>query len=422
MASSIPSDVVPSNQDEIASSSAVDADIESPPSLENSEMVIDESRQGDDGELQDEDAGYLPMLPPTIERHEVELPLLTKVGEESELPRDFGSEIPDSEAVSDWSSIIDGGKHECGETDCGVPSNTSPAQEVPSQLGLSNAIVPKALDVETEGEVMEQKHPSNQLVEPSVTTDFAPEQANVSSQLKSETPKADGRLLDDSPIEDNDYNNERNIIPKTLKTGVGDGLCTEAMLKVPDKVKPPLGSLDSEMMDSQTIRVSSDERSVSHVNVPRISEIELAENPLVEVDMPATTVEAGSMSPINDQTIINESKMATSPPNPIESVTNLSRLEADEASPISSEKQDTSIASTGSSSPHVKTQEGNSTHTKQMKPPSTPFKGPVPSQNNDIMVTELKAMKIVGGALFYFPSLYSEFSDILKRDNNSPCL
>ena len=418
MATPIQSEADPSNQDEIPSSSAADGDLESPLSLETSEIAIDKSRQGgDDSELQDKRTGDLLMLPLEIEREEVELPLLTKGGEESELPRDFGSGIPDSEAVSDWSSIIDGGKHECGEIDCGNRSNTSPVQAAPSQLGLSNAIAPKALGMETEGEEMEQISPYSQLVEPSVTTDIVRKQADVSSQVKTNSPKAEAQLLDNSPIEDTKSNNEANRMPETSKIGFGGDQCTETGLHMPVKVNSPPGSLCSEIVDSQTIRISSDEQCASHDNGPGNSDIQLAEKPEVEVDMPALTAEADSVSLINDPTRINESKTATpSLPNPIESRMNISPLEADDASPISLEKQDKSVASTVSSSPRVKTQEGNSTQTKQTHPPITPFKGPVPSPNNDIMATELKAMKIVGEA-FFFPSFYSDFKLIRNGAN-----
>lgn len=330
MATSIPLGAFSTSEGEASSVAPVDTDIESPPTFQSSQMGIDGLDNVRGSSLKDKDTGDSLMPPPEIEYEEVGLPPLTKMGETSELPRVFGHEIPDSEAVSDRSSIEDGRKHDCGQTGGGDQSSANPAEEAPAPaLSLSSEIAPEALTMHKKGEEMEQTSSLPQLTEPGRTKSRVPEQEDIVSQAISDDPEGDAQLFNNSSIEDNKSN--------------------------------------------------------------------------VEPDMPALSAQACT-PPISKEHGVIVSKMATAASVIlIESVSNISSLEPDESSRVSSQWQDKVILSTITSSSQVKVKEGDPHQTMETKKPSSLCNEPVDgSHNKDIMMTELKAMKIVSQIVPFF--------------------
>jgi hypothetical protein len=367
MAAITQSEGVPSHRDEIPASSAEDTDIDSPPAQQSSEMAIDKSSDLRHNKSIEEGLADLPMPSPGNRRPIVNLPPLPPGGAESKTPRTFDHNIPDSDAVSDWSPTIDRAKHESEEVYHGEPLNASPIKGSPGRLGVLIDAVPDNLSIHQEA--------SPQAV------------LNTKEEEKVEDPL---------PVE-----TKSDIEPETPEIVPRSTLHTEP--KTMTTVNPSPENSISEITSTISSHVSLEKGGTSHGDLSNTIRNHPTEKLLPEAD-PVTTAHYNGLSPNHDAIESNVLKTASgSTSNAIESRSNISYVEAVQAARLSPEEQARSLCpNLLSSSSQARTEEGDSSQTKPTKPPTTPFREPLESQSKDIMKAELKAMKIVGPVISVF--------------------
>jgi hypothetical protein len=330
-------------------------------------MIVErlEGIQGSSPENKEADDLHTP--PPQAGHEEVDLPPLTKSGQDNYQHKFFPSEIPDSEAVSDWSLVDDGGNHGNAAT---VGVESSKAKQVQEQAAHAQS-------------------PSNKIVA-------------EKPDDKPTHPGEDANLVNNTPFEDNESSIEVNSAPVASATALSNILYGETSQDI-------------------LIALKSSSRAPGTSNIAEANALTLgdstngsfpAENPLVEVDtlsIDANTVRLCKSSFSEGKDNVTSKMINSSMTKPVEEVQNLlpsKPVDASQEPQASSSGKGTSLLSTITSS-QIKRDEGDICQTNDLNVPCTPFKRPDASQNKDAMMIELKAMKIVSHALWYLSSLLS---------------
>jgi hypothetical protein len=322
-------------------------------------MIVEglEGIQGSSPE--NKEADDLHTLPPQAEHEEVDLPPLTKSGQDNYQPKLFPSEIPDSEAVSDSSIVEDGGNHRNAATVGVEPSKARHVQEQAAHArSLSNKIVAE---------------------EP---------------EDKPTHPGEDANLVNNTPFEDNESSIEVNSAPVASATALNDILYEETAQVIPIALKSSSRAPGTGSIAEANALTLGDSTNGSFP----------AENLLVEVDalfIDANTVHFCKSSIIEGKANVASKMINSSITKPVEEVQNLlpsKPVDASQEPQVSSRGQGTSLLST-ITSPQIKRDDGDICQINDLNAPCTPFKRPEASQNKDAMMIELKAMKIVSHAL-----------------------
>jgi hypothetical protein len=199
------------------------------------------------------------------------------------------------------------------------------------------------------------------------------------------------KVEDPSPLE-----TKPDIEPETPKTVLSSTLHTEPKTIMLATVNPSSESPISETTSTISSHISLEEGGTSHGDLSNTIRNQTTEKLLPEAD-PATTGHYNGLSPKHNAIESNVLKTATnSTSTAIEIRSNISYVEAVQAARLSPAKQGRSLSPTVlSSSSQVRIEEGDSSQTKPTKTPTTPLRGALEAQSKDIMMAELKDMKIV---------------------------
>lgn len=403
MATLDPSGDGPPNH-EIPSATTAAATMESPVTMQCSPIAVRGFENAQDTEIKDANSGNLMLAPPAIENNEIELPSLKKDGENSQQPRVFSGEIPDSDAMSDESSIHDGGEHECREMR-GESLKSNVVDQAAAQPHPPRKIITEVPDSEGDDEQMEDALASSQFPGFGGADGILPEAAPVPLPGKLATTTADAKLVDSAAlsIENNSFTIkldsmlDTKVITPTL-TQQND---TEQNISV-DTLSPSSSgpTEDPRTASVAALEVITKESSAINDSCQNLTGIESMENTQTEVDKPDTDTGApeACTSPINKRKTNIEPEIPVSLATPSAKILSPLPAKLDEATQISTGKQGNGFVST-EIPPLTKAEEGKSSQSYDVETRTTPLKGPSNSQNKDVMITELKAMKIVGQTL-----------------------
>ena len=367
MATSTQAEDVKSNHGEMPSPTPV-TNIESPSTLQSSEMINKGSEDVQGSSSQNRETDDLHMPPLQIRLGEVELPPLTKSGQDSDSPRLFSSEIPDSEALSDRSSMEIEAKHDNAETDCGGRLEVKHIEEPAAHTRhYMNEIAAEILTTGTKGDEARNK-----------LTDIG----------------GDSLLVNNTSVAQHGSALETSSMPVTSMSAVSNVLCEETSQDVSVELKYSPGSLDinnGAEIDTLSFEIATHARGKVTI---------LGEEPLAEVGASSIftkTVQVCTPSSNERADSVMSDMIAYSMTKPSEIMSNFTSSKLNRASQepqVSSEEKDNNVASAKTS--QTKRGEDCSVQTSDTKPAGKPFKFPDGSPNKDAMITELKAMKIVG--------------------------
>lgn len=367
MATSTLAEDVQSNHGKLPSPTPV-TNIESPSTLHSSEIVNKGSEYVQGSSPQNRETDDLHMPPLQIRLGEVELPPLTKSGQDTDPPRLFSSEIPDSEAQSDRSSMENEAKHDNAETDgderLEVKHIDEPAAHTRVYL---NEIAAEILTTGTKDDEVRNK-----------STDIG----------------GDSQFVNNTSVEQHGSTLETSSMPVTSMTAVSDVLCEETGQDVSVELKYSPGSMDiNDGAEIDPLKFEIATHAKGKVTI-------LGEGPLDEVGASTiltNTVQICTPSSNERADSIMSDMITYSMTKPSEIMSNFtsSKLnKASQESQVSSEEKDKNVASAKTSQP--KREEDCSVQTSDVKLAGKPFKFPDGSPNKDAMITELKAIKIVG--------------------------
>lgn len=369
MAATTQSEVVPSDRDEIPASSTEETNIDSPPAPRNCEISIDKFPDFHHrNSIEEGSAGSLMPLP-EIQHPEAELPPLPNGGEESKTIGILDGYIPDSEDVSERSLATDGAKHECKQVHYGESSNVSLVKDSLDQLGVSNDAVPGNSSTRQE--------------------------TSLRAGLNA---KEDKKVPDPLAVEIKS-GTEPSMVTGVPKAILNSTLRAEPKMIMRATIKPSSKTSPSGINSTLSSHVSLNEGGTSQTDLSNTTDTQPTEF-LQEVDAVTIPNHSNCLSPKHDNigsNILNAVADPTS--NAIESRSDISYVETAQAARLSPREQNRGFSpSLLSSSSRVRSEEGGSSQTKHARP----LRGPSEFQSKDIMMVELKAMKIVGPAVYVF--------------------
>lgn len=387
---------------EIPSASTADTTTESPATMQSSPIGLGGLENARDNDLKDTESGYFLAAPPTVESHEVELPPLTNDFEDNEQRGVFRAEIPDSDALSDESSNHNGGDDGRAEMRSGESSKTCAVDEAAAhQHHVSKET---AVDVPASEEKDEQMQDASNISQFPGLSGAEPilseaDQGPLSNNLAIATE--DLGLFDAVALSiENNISNDKSgsAMDAKVTTPIGAPR-TDIERRILIITLSPSGpglTEDPTSVSEPALDASTNETTAVYVNCQNPTSIPGPENPQTELDMPGTnlgTPQTGT-SPINIRKANIEPEALASLATPSVSISSSVPAKLDTASKASPEKQDKGFVSTEGLS-LAKTEEGKSSQSQDIESKTTPITGPTGSHSKDVMIAELKAMKIV---------------------------
>jgi hypothetical protein len=401
MAAEIPTSDAPPTQDGIPAATIAERDIETPCALTTPKVAINGFENCEHISLKNKESGGSS----EIEGNQIELPAL-KVGREDSVQfRVFGTEIPDSEATSDESPIESGGSHERVEMDTGEPSKIRGINEATIYTrGTSNKTITDVLALEKKEGEMEEAPQSSHFEESVETNEIALKEEDISSPGSLVAPSGDKQILNTaaSSIEVDSLEFHHDVLRQVKDTFLAGfpRIAKERNVSVEDSsssiswdstnglITAPIPSLNVFTIEP-TAPCAYDEKFPKALS---------AEEAPSMFDTPVTGAEASQVSIRKGNVNVILEAVPLSLPSIDGNIETSLLEELDEASQEPIERTYKSRLSTEVPSSPAKRGESKSSQAKDTK--ATYTKGPEGSQNKNIMMAELKAMKIVGQIVF----------------------
>jgi hypothetical protein len=403
MAAEIPTSDAPPNQDGMPAATIAERDIQSLSALTSHKVAIH-------GFGSCEDIGFKNKKsegPSGIEDKQIELPALKVGGEDSVQYRAFGGEISDSEATSEESPIEPGGSHERVEMDTGEPSKVRGVHEATFHTqGTSNKTTTDLLALEKrEGEMEEASH-SSRFDESVETNEIALKGEDISSPGSLVAPSGDTQIFNTaaSSTEVNSLKFNQDVLQQAKDTFLAGILRTaeERKASVEDSSSSDSWESTNGLITAPipSLNVCTIGPTAICANDKKFPETLSAEKATSKFDTPVTGAEATEVSIRKGNVNVILDAVPSSLTGIDESISTSLLVKLEEASQVPTERTYKSCVSTEVPSSPAKIEESKSRQAKDTKATYTSINGPEGSQNKDIMMAELKAMKIVGRIVF----------------------